>query len=190
VVTPRTGTSQIELTIGCRLPPQSDLQSTVAAKMLGNAVGAQLEEALRDEGGFSYGVSGSVGALRGGAVHMVLNADIDSSRFTEALAIVRDRWTELGRVGFDPGSLSQVRWTAFKSAALRFQTSRDLAVTELGAANENWSPAALSQLPELADHVTAGQLASAFAVCRANTVISLLGDEAVIRAALASGGGP
>lgn len=185
IVTPRAGTSQIELTIGCRLPASSELSSLVTARMLGDALGGELDRILRDEAGLSYGVVARVGVLRGGAAHAILTTDVDGDRFADALALVRERWARFGREGFDAGVLSQVRWSAFKTAALRFQTSSDLALTELIAANEDWSPAELSRLPGLADKVTTTDLARAFAVCRANTVLSLLGEENVIRGALA-----
>ena len=184
IVTPWTGASQVELTLGCRLPPGSDLPHLVAARMLVDALGGDLHRALREEAGLSYGVTAQAGVLRGGAAHVILRTDLEAGRFADALGIIRERWARFAREGFDAGILSQARWSAFKVAALRFQASSELALTELSAENEGWPATEVSRLPELADAVSGSDLAALFAVCRANAVMSLLGDEALIRAAL------
>jgi predicted Zn-dependent peptidase len=184
-VTWQPGATQVQLALGCRLPPGQGLRTFAGGQLLAETLGQQFNTLLREEAGVSYGVSASSEVLRQGAHHLVLRTAIDNAHFAEALRLVRQQWARFGAEGFAEGAVSQARWALFEAASLRFQTSKDLALAALEAANEDWSLADMARWPDLLNGIDRRELAAAFSVCRASTVMSLIGDVPVIQAALA-----
>jgi zinc protease len=184
IVTHRPGSTQVEVTLGCRLPSRGDPHSLATARMLADVVVGDLNLRLREEAGAAYTVGGSAEVLPGGGAHLVVSAAIDNLRFREALRVLRGHWEAYGHGAFDRGTLSQVRWDWARATGLGFQTSTDVALQTLNASNLGWAPADLAALPAATLAVTAADLRRAFAVCRSSTVLSLLGDEPTIHAAL------
>jgi len=184
LVTHRPIGSQVEMLLGCRLPAGSDPRSYAAARMLVGVVVGQLRSRLREEAGAAYSVSGTAQVLRGGGAHLLVEASLDSRRLAEALRVLRGHWSHFGRGEFDRGTLSQVRWELVEAENLSYQTSAETAVRVLDAANHDWGAEALTALPDLYRDVGRADLTRLFATCRSSTVLSLLGDEPTIRAAL------
>ena len=155
-----------------------------AARKLASVVVGQLRAELREAGGAAYTVSGTASVLSGGAAHLLVAAGVDNRRLREALAVIRGYWRHFASGEFDAGSLSQARWDLVEAENLSYQTSADTALRVLDAANRGWSPAELLALPDAYRAVRPADLTRAFATCDATTVMSLLGDEPTIRAAL------
>jgi zinc protease len=184
LVTHRPGSTQVNLLLGCRLPGGRDPRDLATARMLAGVVADRLSTRLREEMGAAYTVTGSAAVIDGGGAHIQIGAAIDNRRFREALQVIRADWDHYARGGFDRGTLSQVRWDLTRGALLGYQTSTDTAVRVLEGVNQGWSPAVLASLPDAYRTVGAAELGRAFQVCRASTVLSLLGDKPSIDAAL------
>jgi zinc protease len=184
IVTHRPGSTQVDVQIGCRLPAGNDPRGLAVGRTLAGAIAGHLKTRLREEAGAAYTVAGNAAVLRAGGAHLVIRAAIDNLRFREAMRVIRGHWAHFGRDGFDRGTLSQVKWDLVRASNLGFQTSAETAVSVLDAANEDWTPQLLATLPDAYRAVTTGDLARAFATCRSSTVISLLGDQPTIDAAL------
>lgn len=184
LVTHRPASTQVELVLGCRLPSNNDPKSLATARMLAGLVESNLSTRLRKEAGAAYAVSGDGRTLRGAGAHLLVRTSIDNLRFREALRVVRGLWEHFGRGEFDRGSLSQVRWGLVRAASLSFQSTAETAVQVFEAENHDWRLDTLAQLPAAYGRVGVEELRRAFTACRSNTVISLLGDESTIRAAL------
>jgi zinc protease len=184
LITHRPASTQVELVIGCRLPSNNDPRSLGTARMLAELVESNLSTRLREEAGAAYAVSGAATTLRGSGAHLLVSTAIDNLRFREALHLIRSLWEHFGRGEFDRGSLSQVRWSLVRSANLSFQTAAETAVNVFEAGNHDWPLDTLATMPAVYGQIGVEDLRRAFTACRGNTIISLLGDENTIRAAL------
>ena len=89
IITHRPVATQVEVTLGCRLPGDRGLASLATARTLAVVVVGQLRANLREEGGAAYSVSGSADVLEGGAAHLPASAALDNRRLSEALAVIR-----------------------------------------------------------------------------------------------------
>jgi zinc protease len=187
IITPRPGVPQVEIAVACRLPAAQG-RAAAAQSLMAGVIGGYLYTRLRAEAGAAYGVSGRVHALAGGARHMLLETTVDTGRLADVLKSLRGHWRKFGDGGFDEGALSQVRWRAAVSANLAYQTSTELALDVLGALVRGEPIDRLARHREDVMAVTPADLAAAFAPCRGSTVISLLGDEGAIGAAVAAAG--
>jgi predicted Zn-dependent peptidase len=84
----------------------------------------------------------------------------------------------------DKGALSQARWSLAQEEALRFQTGMDLAAKLFELTARGLPPETLMAMPDEIRRVDARDVARAFAPCTTAPVLSLVGDEALIRGAL------
>jgi zinc protease len=184
IVTPRRGATQGEVRLGCLLPAASDGKAAATYQLMARLVGKHLFKAVRQELGASYGVRGSSDVLRGGAAHMVVEGNINNGKLAEALAVIRKYWDGLPRGEFDEQEMNLVRWDLAREFNLRFLTSGTVVRTVLEARN-------LGQPLESVDHyaddlaaVTKQDLQAAFAVCHQNQVLSIVGEEAIVKDAI------
>lgn len=178
----RPGVSQTEIMLGCRLPAGGQ-QALAKYQLLAGQVGSQLQTRLREEAGASYSIDANAAVLRGGSAHLVVTALVDDSRFGAVLKVVRGLWRHMGDSGFDRGSLSQIKWRNATGSNLGFQTSTEFALRTLDALNRGASTDFAVRMERQYIDTTPADLHAAFQVCRATTVMSLVGDEAKIRAA-------
>jgi len=182
IVTGRPGTLT-EVRLGCLLP-------TMAAadrghyELLTNAIEARLDAALRVDDGDSYGVNVAFDRLRGGTTLMVASTYVGQDTLARSLAAIRGNWQRWGRDGFDAGELNVARWRYAGQLAMVHGNAHALAF-ELA---KLWTsePEALASeraLPDVAG-LKAARVNELFATCKANAVLSLTGNEALVRKAI------
>jgi hypothetical protein len=179
----RPGVTQTQLTFACRLP-NADLRAVAVNETVATILGSNVYTQVRHEAGAAYSVEGGATLLRGGASHLMFTLMADDARLRKVIAVVRGHLQRLHTEGFDPGALSQVKWHRAMRDALAFRTATELNLRLADGVRLGFGVDYVCQLPTLAAGVTREELASAFAVCRSRTVLSLVGDEARIRAAL------
>jgi predicted Zn-dependent peptidase len=119
--------------------------------------------------------------LRGGAAHMVLTTAVDTTRLGEVMRLLRAHWKQYAERGFDAAALSQVRWSLSRREWMSMQTSRALATRLMDVLTTDGEPLEVGQAGQTIAELSPADLQRAFAMCRASTVISLVGDEATLR---------
>jgi zinc protease len=184
IVTHRPVTSQVEVGYFCRLPPVVDPRTQAAQRMLGGFLGAELTTLIREEAGAAYSVGARVVAAAGGAAHLEISMAVDSRRLRGALATLRGVLDATAAGRLDAGSLSQVRWSLTRQIGLRDLTSRDLALDMFRTMTLGFAPAVLGNEAAQIAATTGDDIARMFAPCAGHAVLSLLGDETIIRSAL------
>lgn len=180
----RPGVTQTELTLACRLPT-ADLRGVAVNQTVASVLGDHVYTQVRHEAGAAYSVEGGASVLRGGASHLSFTLMVDDTRLRKVIGVVRGHLQRLHTEGFDPGALSQVKWHRGMREALAYQTATSLNASLVAGVVHGFGVDYVRKLPEFAQTVTREDLATAFRVCRASTVLSFVGDEARIRAALA-----
>ena len=183
LVTHRPGLSQTELTIACRLPADGP-RALAINNTMASLLGSYLQTRFRAESGASYGVVGGAHSMAGGAHHLVLTMSVDDLRLQEVVRSVRGHWRQLAQGSFDEGALSQVLRRQAAAHNLAYQTSAEVALEVLATAARGDPVERLVSLPADNAAVTTADLARTFATCRAHTVLSFIGDEPTVRAAL------
>ena len=183
LVTHRPVASQVEVTFGCRLAPVDSARARAAERLLAGLLGGRLFTEVREQEGAAYSVDSGVAALPGGGAHLAVSMTVDSRRLAETLRELRRQLAGLGGGRFDRAALSQVRWSLMRDASLRDQTGREIAEDVFAALALGLGPNAITDETAELMRVDDQDLAKAFAPCMAWPIVSLVGDEATIRAA-------
>jgi zinc protease len=182
VVTPRAG-GLTDIRLGCLLPPMRAADRG-HYELLKHAVEARLNAALRIEEGDGYGVNASYGRLRDGTAYLVATTFVGDPSLTHALGALRAHWQRWARSGLEPGEVNVARWRYAGSVASGYANPHTLALQLL----DQWGtdPTSLKAdtlRPDLAGLSTA-RVNELFATCKANAVLGLTGNEALINHAL------
>src|SRR4029077_6989775 len=122
--------------------------------------------------------------LPGGGAHLTAAMSVDTRRLREALRVLRSEVDALAAGRIDKGALSQVRWTLAREAALDNQTGLTTATEVLDRFMLGLPIDTLATDADDVARVGPRDLARAFAPCASSRIISLVGDEAAIRAAM------
>jgi len=182
VVTPRAG-GLVDLRLGCLLPAMTTAERG-PYELLGSAIEARLNTALRIDEGDGYGVDVSLERLRGGATYLVATTLVTDQELARTLAVVRGHWRRWARAGFDATEVNVARWRYAGHLSATFADPSALAFRLLGDWNaEPGSIGPASLRSDVAGPLPA-RLAALFSACRANAVLGLTGNESTIRSAL------
>ncbi len=145
----------------------------------------RLTNVVRRSLGASYGFHAGVTTYRGGAAELGLHGDVDNEHVSDALAALRRALILLEQGHFKEGEVDAARWRAARSYAVRYTTNAAIVRSILAARNEGRDVRALDTYPEDLLGVTPESLQADFARCAAAPILSLVGDEPTVRAALA-----
>ena len=181
IVSPRPGTLT-EIRIGCLLPAMaaSDRDNY---ELLADAIEARLDAALRIDDGDSYGANVEFDALQGGTTFLVASTHVGPETLAHALAALRGNWQRWSREGFDTSELNVARWRYAGGLALRHGSGTP-------SRSSSRARGCASRRCRRRDDTRRGgagrrPVNELFATCRANAVLGLTGNEALIRRALA-----
>jgi hypothetical protein len=170
--------------LGCLLPPMAAADQN-NYDLLVEAMEARLEAALRADDGDSYGVSVGFDGLRGGATILVASSYVSQETLGRSLAALRANWQRWSGEGFDAGEFNVARWRYAGGLTLRHGSGHALAY-DLA---RTWirDPAAVAAVTAARDlgGLRVERINELFATCKANAVLGLTGNEALIRRALA-----
>ena len=182
VVNARPGTLT-EVRLGCLLPPMSSADRGHHS-LLAEAIEARLDAALRIDDGDSYGVNVAFEGLRDGTTYLVASAHVGQESLARSLGALRGNWQRWSGDGFDAGEFNVARWRYAGSLALRHGSAHALAY-QLA---RTWirEPAAIAQAAAARDMagLRVERVNELFATCKANAVLGLTGNEALIRRAV------
>jgi len=183
VINARPGTLT-EIRLGCLLPAVTAADRD-NYELLTEAMEARLEAALRADDGDSYGANVAFDGLRGGTTFLVASSYVNQETLARSLASLRANWQRWSREGFDADEFNVARWRYAGDLALRRGSGHALAY-ELA---RTWirEPAAVAEAAAVHDvaRLRVERVNALFATCKANAVLGLTGNEALIRRALA-----
>jgi len=153
--------------------------------VMAKLVGDRVSKVVREKLGASYGFSAEANTLRGRAAYLTLRGAVDNTHLAKALDAVKQAFAGLEQGQFGPGEVDFARWRVANHYAVGFTTSADIVAAILKARNEDRDPKAIDAYPNEIIGVTPDALKADFARCTTAPVISLVGDETTVRAAIA-----
>jgi predicted Zn-dependent peptidase len=176
--------SQTEIAFACRLAYPTTGRERVAEDFVEGLLGGYLSSRIREQAGAAYAISSSAVSLPGSGAHLTVEMTVDTRRLRDALHVLRAEIASLAAGHIDKGAFSQVRWTLARKAALDYQTGLDTA-SQIAAGFTLGLPieTLTSDLGELG-RVSEQDVARVFAPCASTQVLTLIGDEPTIRAAM------
>ncbi|QRK06436.1 insulinase family protein [Archangium violaceum] len=184
VITERPGATQAQLQVGCLLPTPDEAAAT-RYSVLAELASERLTQALRHELGASYGFHGSSALFRGGTSQLVLRGTVDNAHLPHALKAFTQHLAELSAGTFRPGELARTQRRLLNDYAVSLGTSGERVTAVLSARNLGWSLGAVDELPAHLSAVTEKAVSQDFTACtQGRFVFSILGDPAVVRAAV------
>jgi zinc protease len=185
IVTHRPGSSQAELELRCLLPP-ADLHRDAAYDVLADLVGSSIQDDLRHRWGSTYGVRATAFTLRGGSAYLVVKSNVDNGRLPLAVRELRGFWRYFVKEGVPAEAVRRSRDAMTIERLRRFDTSPALASGLVELWNQGWDLGAIDEAPAELARVEAAEIGAALRACASNLVVGVIGDEGVIRAALAA----
>jgi zinc protease len=184
LITQRPVASQVEVVFACRLAFPTTGRERAAQRMLADLLGGYLSTQIREQAGAAYSVDGSVSSLPAGGAHLTVAMSVDTRRLRDALRVLHAELDALGAGRIEKGAVSQARWALATEDALDYQTGLKATSQILDAFSLGIPLEALSKDADELAHVSEKDLARAFAPCVSSRVLSLIGDEKTIRAAM------
>jgi predicted Zn-dependent peptidase len=152
--------------------------------MLAELLDGYLSTQIREEAGAAYSVDGAVATLPAGGAHLVVGMTVDTRRLRDALRVLHGELDALAKGRIERGAISQARWALANEDALDYQTGLKTAAQILEAFTLGVPLDTLATDADELAHVGEKDLARAFAPCLSSRVLSLVGDEATIRASM------
>jgi zinc protease len=184
LITQRPVASQVEVTFACRLAFPATARDRAAQRLLAGLLGGRLSTQIREQAGAAYSIESAAEALPNGGAHLSAAMSVDTRRLRDALRVLHGEVDALAAGHIDKGALSQVRWGLSLDAALADQTGLATAAQILDTLTLGFPLETMASDNDELGRVGPEDLARAFAPCRASRVLSLVGDEAAIRAAM------
>ena len=183
IVTHRPGATQGEVQIGCLLP-SADAKATVRNQVMAELATERLTKEMRHEIGASYGFGSQADTLRGGSAYLLFQGNVDNQNLPRALAALDQTITTLDqKVTAD--EVERAKWQLANRAAVARRTNASMVDALLEARTKDWPIEWLDAYPDHLAAVALPDVKSGFAACAAGRrVISIVGDEATVKAAL------
>jgi zinc protease len=180
----RPGATQAELTMGCVLPPV-DARGATVNELAALVVRSRLWSRLREQSGSTYGVQVEARALRGGSATLTVEAAIDNGRLSSVVNVIRRFWKTTSEHGTGAEMVRRARDGLIGNRLSRYDTSLAIGAAVLRAWNNGWPLTQIDDQPRLLAGVTPADVDGVLRACAAGLVWSVVGDEQVVRAALA-----
>ncbi len=178
--TARPGATQTQVSWGCPLRG-ADAAAEARYDLMAELASTRLYRQVRSSLGASYGFSGRSVVYEGGAAHLEVHGAVENAQLPRALAAVRQTLGELSEGHWQPVELEAARRRLQQRHALSLGTSAQLAQAVLSARGLGQPLSSVEDFPKHLAAVTPAELQRDFALCAGNLVVSLEGDESVMR---------
>lgn len=187
LVTAQANATQARLHLACLAPGKTEVQE-LSNKVAANLLGATLFDTIRGELGASYGIHGSARMLADGTSRLDWEGSIENGRLGQALGVVRRLTEGFATEALTEQAIGRARWEVAREATMLDSSTELVArvLTQrvmLGRSTEEGA-----KTFDVLAGVGKPQLEEVWRSCRGSTVLSLVGDEAVIREALQTAG--
>jgi zinc protease len=182
----RPGATQSSVTLGCRVDP-------VAAETLPafDVLAAVLEEEawqIRAQWGATYGFSARVRDYPGGAAHLLVEGDVETSRTGVAVEHLLGLVVAGATVGPSIKTFTLKRWDLARKFDQTFATPTAVAQAILRARANGWPDDVWDRYPERLAALSRAGVRQALAPCAGHEVVTVVGDAATVRTQLAARG--
>jgi zinc protease len=182
----RPGATQAEFRLGCILPPGDDFAAT-RYRLMSLMASQHLFRQVRQELGATYGMHGYAQTLRGGTSHLIIFGNINNARLAPALTTIKRYWDGLPRGEFDEREANNSQWDLAAAYHMGYSTTGDFTSAISNTWNHGWPLESIDKYGDKVLAVNKEEMQKAFATCHENAVLSIVGDEPTIRAALTQG---
>ena len=183
----RAGATQSQVTLSCRLPDATG-KARVANDLLAKLLEVKLEEVLRKQLGTTYGVHALANDGVGGVARLTVSTSLSAEDQLRAFSFLHATWMGLGTEGWDLNEINHARWELARDASLWGRTPSGLAQQLVQGWMEGIDPADQERYPATLVALTDLELEESWNVCKASTVLSVLGDKDGVTAALQKAG--
>lgn len=187
LVTAQANATQAQLHLACLAPGKTEVEE-LGNKMAANLLGAALFDKIRGELGASYGISGSASTLADGTSRLDWGGSIENGRLGQALGVVRRMTENFATEALTEQAIGRARWEVARESTM-LDSSTELVARVLsqqvllGRSTEEGA-----KTFDVLAGVGKPQLEELWRSCQGSTVLSLVGDEAIIREALKTAG--
>ncbi len=189
IVTNRPGATQVELLLGCMLPP-ADAHAAAVYEVASHEIRSSLLTPIRERLGSTYDIEVETPTWRGGSTMLKIHSNIDNRRFGISLSVLRLywKWAATARLASsaDEERITRTGVDDARDRMLALDSSAALTRGLLETWNRGWPLAALDD--ETADlaNIKTSEIEDTLRTCARNLVFAATGDENVIRSALAA----
>jgi zinc protease len=183
-ITHRPVASQVEVAFSCRLAFPGTGRQRAAHRVLAGLLGGYLATQIREKAGAAYSIASGVASVPAGGAQLSVAMTVDTRRLRDALHVLHGELDALRTGRIDKGAVSQVRWALAGEDALDYQTGLKTAARIMQAFTLGLPMEALISDADEVGRVETEDLVKSFAPCLSSRVLSLIGDEATIRASM------
>jgi zinc protease len=187
VTTSRPGATQGEVRFGCQLPEVSAGSVALRHDLAAAVVRKQLKRVLRDRFGASYGVQARAVELSDGTAYLDVSTSVENAALPVALRELHRVVDQLATTQVPDQTLEWARYNKASGVAL-YQMSNDNVAGSIARRTRLGLSADLGDVKRDLDMVSAKDVQSDFQQClRAHPTLSIVGEEAVVQAAVKEG---
>lgn len=181
LVTHQPNATQAQVSLGC-LADGTTFQRSLANQLLASLLGTTLFEKIRGELGASYGFSGYSGLLVGGVSEVQWQGSIENSRLTAAMAVMAKVMKDFEKETLTDRALERARWDVARQATMAGSTSPSTAetFTRRVLAGHKTAEVDFALFDSLAG-LGREELLAAWKQCHGHMVMSVVGDEELVR---------
>lgn len=183
LVTNQPGASQAQFHLAC-LADSSQLTQELANETASKLLATELFNKIRGELGASYGFNGGSTSYLGGVSRLDWVGSIENTRLSQALSLISGMFKGFETSVLTDKNLERARWSVARESTLENATTESVAAAISHEVLMGRKPDDIGLLFETLANVGRPQVSAAWKQCQGGLVISIVGDEDVIRAAL------
>lgn len=187
LVTHQPNASQAQLHMACLASGATEEQE-LANKTVANLLGAALFGKIRGELGASYGIHGQATTVLGGVGRLDWSGAIENSRLGQALGVIRAMTADFEKSTLTEQAIGRARWEVARESTMAGSSTEIVADVMTHQVLMGRKPEETVNLFDALSGISRPQLEAAWKQCRGSTVISLVGDEELIKKALKEAG--
>lgn len=187
LVTAQANATQAQLHLAC-LAQGASLAEELANDTAARLLGAALFDKIRGELGASYGIHGSSSTMLGGVSRLDWTGAIENGRLGQALKVLKTMTADFEKVALTDAAIGRARWEVAREATMDSSSTDVVAQVLTYRAMLGRSTDDLARQFDVLAGIGRAELEATWRQCRGSTVLSLTGDETVIRQALKEAG--
>jgi len=187
LVTSQANATQAQLHLACLARGATEAEE-LSAQATAKVLGTSLFESIRGELGASYGISGGATSLVDGTARLDWFGAIENGRLAQALKLLRATTQDFEAKTLTDVAIGRARWEVARETTLDDTSTDRVAQTLSHRVLLGRSTEELARTFDALAGVGRAELEATWRQCRGGLVLSLTGDEALIRRALKDAG--
>ncbi len=164
----------VAVEVGCRLPFPSS-RDVATREVLTRLLETDLDDALRQSAGATYGVDVGASEWEGGSALLAIRSKIAVEKTAAALRTILDRIEALARGEVSASALARAKWSLARDGALANETAAATVSQFLGPIHDGMPIDDLQFRPRWAAQTTAKDIATQIAPCANHEVVATAG---------------